>query len=99
MDFASYVKLITNSVAESGYETFMPSLCKVGDTIQMEVLAIDCSPEGDEEVAKQWASDILDPSCVTFLAYRLGNRIVEIIEISGYDVTNKQHLDVQPHIQ
>jgi len=97
MDFESYTKTIIASVAECGYERFMPSLCIAADSIELEVLEIDPQSEGDKEIALDWASKFTDTGRVLFCAYRNGNRRLEVVEVTGNEVTNKTQIVVRPY--
>ncbi len=95
MDFNRYFSLISDSAAETGYEKFMPSICVVGDKIEMNVLETELSPNGDEEIAKEWASQFVTDESIVYLAYRSGERIITVIQIEGTEVTRKQGVKVQ----
>lgn len=94
MTFDQYVSLIARSVAEAGYDNFLPSLCVLTDAMEMEVLQTELSADGEESVAKQWASDFTEPGRTLFLAYQQGSRMVMVLEITGTEVTNKQRIAV-----
>lgn len=95
MDFDSYSQLIIDSVSETGYERFMPSLCIAGESVELQVLETEPEPQGDKERALDWASGLTAPDRVIFCAYRIGNRTVEIVEISGTEVSRKKHVKVR----
>ena len=97
MDFDRYVDIIKKSAAESGYDDFLPSLCVVGDDIEMSVLELDLDPGGDEAAAKDWASEFAADSLIVYLAYRSGDRAVAVLEITGFDVTQKMELNMAPY--
>jgi hypothetical protein len=95
MDFETYTRLIADSVAECGYDEFFPSLCVVGDKLEMQVLAGELQPHGEREVAMNWADTFKAPGQVLYLAYRIGGRQVEVIKLNGAEVTQRTRLDIQ----
>jgi hypothetical protein len=96
MNFQLYAKLIADSVAQCGYDRFMPSLCIPSSHIELQVLEIDPQPEGDKEAALDWASAFTEADRVLYCAYRNGNRQVEVVEVTGTEVTNKLCIEVRP---
>ena len=98
MNFDSYTKLIKQSVAECGYDEFLPYLCiSNGDTEELSVLETELHDDGDKAVALDWASQFMGTCQKLFCAYRIGNRQVEVVEVTGTEVTEKMHIDVQPY--
>ena len=97
MNFASYTKLISDSVAKSGYDHFLPSLCVLSDSVELHILEIEPQLEGDKQSALDWASEFTATDRLLFCAYRAGDRQVEVVEISGTDVTNKTRIHVRPY--
>jgi hypothetical protein len=98
MNFEDYVFLIKESVCESGYERFLPSLClSEGTNDTMSVLQTELSGGGEEVLAKEWAGEFADSGTTIFLAYRCGGGKVSVIEIFGFDVLRKITIAVEPH--
>jgi len=98
MDIESYTTLIAESVAESGYDRFLPSLCISSDGgDDLNVLDTVLRDEGEKELSLNWAAQSIAENQKAYCAYRIGNRIIEIVEIIGRDVTAKNHLDVRPN--
>jgi hypothetical protein len=97
MNFDRYISLIVGSVAEQGYDNFMPSMCIAGDSIEMSVLDGELSLNDDGQAAKNWASEFAIPGRVIFLAYRTPDRTVTVVEITGRDVTSKHCISVIPN--
>lgn len=96
MDFHSYTRLISESVAECGYDEFLPSLCVPGGTLEFEVLAVALQPEGERDVATKWATTFTAPGQVLYCAYRNGGGQVEVIEVTGDEITQITQLGVSP---
>ena len=98
MDFESYTHLIMQSVAECGYDDFLPSLCShVDGSEELNVLQMELHPDGEKEIALDWASQFTAVDQKLFCAYRIGNRQIEVVEVTGTDVTDKTHIDVRPY--
>jgi hypothetical protein len=95
MTFETYINLIADSVAECGYDCFMPSLCIPSETSELQVLEVRPQPNGDKEAALEWASKFTGPERVLFCAYRNGDRQVEVVEVTGTEVTSKKHIEVR----
>ena len=97
MDFESYSKLIDQSIAECGYDRFLPSLCvSTNDKDELNVLETELFDDGERSIALDWASQFTNPSQKLFCAYRIGEGKIEIVAILGWDVTEKTHIDVVP---
>ncbi len=94
MTFETYLKLIADSVAECGYDCFMPSLRIPSETSELQVLEVRPQPNGDKEAALEWASEFPGPERVLFCAYRNGDRQVEVVEVTGTDVTLNKGTEV-----
>ena len=73
----------------------MPSLCVAEESIELQVLEMEPEPQGDKERAFDWASTFTAADRVILCAYRIGDRTLEIVEISGAEVTKKKHVKVQ----
>ena len=98
MDFESYTRLIMQSVAECGYDDFRPSLCiSNGGSEELNVLETELHPNGEKDIALEWASQFIAADQKLFCAYRLGNRQLEVVEVTGTEVTDKTHIDVRPY--
>jgi hypothetical protein len=96
MDFESYKKLIMQSIAECGYDDFLPSLCSPSNGAEeLNVLQTELHPEGEKAIALEWASQFTAADQKLFCAYRVGNRKIEVVEVTGTEVTNKTHIDVR----
>ena len=96
MDLDQYVAVISESAAETGYDGFLPSMCVVGEDYELNVLQTELSPNGEETLAKDWASKFTSDDSLIYLAYRSGDRIITIVEISGTNVTQKCALKIKP---
>ena len=100
MDFQSYTELIKQSVADSGYDGFLPSLCLLkDDAAELNVLDTNLNDDGDKTIALDWASQFTDSNQRLFCAYRIGNRRVEIVEVKGTEFTEKTHIEVLPYVE
>jgi hypothetical protein len=97
LNFTSYTKLIRDSVAKSGYDQFLPSLCVLSNSVELHILEIEPQPGGDKTSALDWASEFTAADRLLFCAYRAGDRQVEVVEISGTDVTYKTRIHVRPY--
>ncbi len=98
MDFESYTQLIMQSVAECGYDDFLPSLCTLSDgSEELNVLQTELQSDGEKAIALDWASQFTTTDQKLFCAYRVGNRKIEVVEVTGTEVTNKTHIEVCPY--
>ena len=98
MDFESYTRLIMQSVAECGYADFRPSLCiSSGGSEELNVLETELHPNGEKKIAMEWACQFTAADQKLFCAYRVGNRQLEVVEVTGTEVTDKTHIDVRPY--
>jgi hypothetical protein len=98
MDFESYTRLIMQSVADCGYDDFRPSLCiSSGGSEELNVLETELHPNGEKDIALEWASQFTAADKKLFCAYRLGNRQLEVVEVTGTEVTDKTHIEVRPY--
>ena len=98
MDFESYSKLIMQSVAECGYDDFLPSLCIPSDRAEeLDVLETELHPDGEKDIALDWASQFTAADQKLFCAYRVGNRQIEVVELTGTEVTDKTHIEVRAY--
>lgn len=96
MTIDEYIQIIKTSIEEHGYDSFMPSACSWNEEkINLEVLEADLSPEGEESLAKEWALHF--ESNRFYLAYRAGNRQIDVCEIIDLDVKNKVKIMVKPY--
>lgn len=85
------------SVAECGYDGFLPSLCIISDrSDELKVLEAELQSDGDKDLALDWASQFTDADQKLFCAYRVGNRQIEVVEVTGTEVTNKTYIEVRP---
>ena len=97
MTFADYIDLVVESVSETGYDTFFPSLVIVeGEGTLMKVLEGELSAEGEERLALHWAESFLQDTRTVYLSFRLGQGTVAILEICGHDAIRKQEIVVNP---
>ena len=99
MTFDSYFDVIVNSARETGYNAFLPSLCSIeADNIVMKVLEDDISDDGDEVVAKEWATNFMTDGRTVFLAYRRGNRTVSVQEFLGSTLVRAKQFTLDPYV-
>lgn len=96
MDFVGYTRVIVESVADCGYDRFMPSLCIAEEPIELQVLDTALQPDGDKQVALDWASTFAESGRVLYCAYRNGDRCIEVVEVTGTEVTDKLHITARP---
>lgn len=97
MDFESYTKLILQSAATCGYDRFLPSLCvSTDDTEELSVLETDLLDEGEKAIALDWALQFTGANQRVYCAYRIGSRQIEVIEVTGAEVTDKRRVNVRP---
>lgn len=98
MNFEEYVSIVKDSVCETGYECFLPSLCHSGEAgDKMAVLQTELSEGGEEVLARKWAEEFAGPGESIFMAYRCGQRKVSVIEIFGFNVLRKTTIAVEPY--
>jgi hypothetical protein len=97
MTFENYCALIQDSVIKQGYDEFFPSLCVVkGDSLNLKVLEIDLTPDGEKEAAMKWLEQFIEEDATIYFAYRAGDRLVHICEVIGYDMTRMHRLQILP---
>lgn len=98
MNFEEYVSIVKDSVCETGYGSFLPSLCHSGEAEdEMAVLQTELSEGGEEVLARTWAEEFAGPGKSIFMAYRCGQRKVSAIEILGFNVLRKTTIAVEPY--
>lgn len=82
MTFRDYCSIIAESVAETGYDSFLPSACVPGFAKdEFHVLEGGLSEKGEERVALSWAESLPKNSTTVFLAFRAGERRVTVLEL------------------
>ena len=82
---------------DCGYVLNFTSYTKlIRDSGELHILEIDFQPGGDKQSALDWASEFTAADRLLFCAYRAGDRQVEVVEISGTNVTNKTRTHVRP---
>ena len=94
MTFSQYIEIIKESVATEGYDRFFPSLCHGESDVNLNVLECELGDAGEEVIAKEWATRFLDTRACVYLAYRCGDRFVDVCEIRGLEVTEKVRINV-----
>ena len=98
MTFERYCDLIQDSVINQGYDEFFPSLCVVeGESLNLKVLEIDLSPEGEKDAAMNWLEQFAMEGTTVYFAYRAGDQMVHICEVIGYDMARMTQLKILPH--
>lgn len=98
MTFEEFCEIMKQSIAKQGYDQFYPMLViddAAEDAINMNVLEGDLSSDGEEEVAKAWAAEFDAPH--KFLAYRAGNRHIQLCEFLDNDVKDEVSVRVLPY--
>jgi hypothetical protein len=89
---------MAKSVAETGYDFFLPSACISGaDANEMCVLDIALKEEGEKAEALAWGASLVKEGAVLFLAYRTGNRLVTVAEVREKKVVAKMTISIRPH--
>ncbi len=100
MNFQSYTELIKQSVADSGYDGFLPSLGLLNDDkVDLNVLDTELHEDGEKAIALDWASQYTECNRKLFCAYRIGNRCVEVVEVTGTEVTDKIQIEIRPYLE
>ena len=97
MKFADYIEIIKDAVAHGGYDYFHRSLCEPSHGAKLHVLDGGLLPDGDERIAKEWAANFAEKGKVLYLAYRAGERRVDVCEITDHNMTDKVHIVVNPY--
>lgn len=87
MTFADYLELMQAVVARQGYEGFYPSLYLVGNEDPFQVHDCSLDEEGEQKIAKEFAASLLKESQRGYLAYRAGQRKVEVCLIEDFKIT------------
>lgn len=98
MTFEEICEIIKQSIAKQGYNNFYPMLLvddAAEDALNINVLECDLSPHGEEDIAKAWANEF--EASHKFLAYRSGNRHVNLCEILDDEVKEKVAIEVRPY--
>ncbi|MBK1834723.1 hypothetical protein [Roseibacillus ishigakijimensis] len=95
MSYEDYQELMQAVVARQGYEGFHPSLYLVATEDPFRILDCPLSPEGEGEKAKAFAAELLAEGATAYLAYRAGERKVEVCLIEDFQLTEKVILRVQ----
>jgi hypothetical protein len=88
MTFGEYVEIIKQSISTEGYAQFHPSLCEPGRETRLHVLDCELSVSGEEAIAKEWAATFHRAGAI-YIAYRAGERRVDVCEIRNRAVTEK----------
>ena len=65
------------------------SLCEPSHGAKLHVLDGGLLPDGDERIAKEWAANFAEKGKVLYLAYRAGERRVDVCEVTDHNVTDK----------
>ena len=94
MTFESYVDMMTGTLVQTGYESFLPTLCLCRSEAEMKVMHTDLYQGGEEDLAIEWALEFAEPRETMYLACRGAERTVRLIEFSGSDEQRRASLSV-----
>ncbi|GHC67393.1 hypothetical protein [Roseibacillus persicicus] len=94
MTFEDYQELMQAVVARQGYAGFHPSLYLVGDEDPFRIHDCPLSEDGEEQISKDFAAGLLEDGQTAYLAYRAGERTVEVCLIEDFQLTDKMRIRV-----
>jgi len=86
-DFEQFCEVQQQSAAENGFDAYHPCLWIIGESIVIQVLETDLSPQGEEELAKDWAGQ--EEGDYILLGYRASSEEIHLCEVIARDVTQK----------